>query len=412
MSDQAAPDRIAALDLVRGIAVLGILTINIAGFAGGASAVLSPDLLAPATMLDKLAFAIGLVLFEGKMRGLFTLLFGASMLLFVERRDAAGEDGGYWQLRRLGWLFLIGYLHQLLLWSGDILMLYAMLAPIALVLRHWSVRRMVVVALAAFALWHGAFSLVGWSSVTAAEAVHDGRADPVTRAAVLSQYDAVEAQTRDEVNTLRKPYFTMLEERFRETLYMPLLFTLLSLGEAVPLMLLGMALYRSGFFTGGWSRRALWQLAIACLAIGLPLAIAQAAWAWSRDFPPDAMFQLLIGLAGPQHLALTLGWAALLVLAAPSLLPTRLGQRLHAAGAAALSNYLLTSLLMAFCFFGWGFGLIGRIGALGQWCFVLIGWAAMLGWSKPWLMRYRQGPIEWLWRSLTAARRLPFARAG
>lgn len=103
MSDQAAPDRIAALDLVRGIAVLGILTINIAGFAGGASAVLSPDLLAPATMLDKLAFAIGLVLFEGKMRGLFTLLFGASMLLFVERRDAAGEDGGYWQLRRLGW---------------------------------------------------------------------------------------------------------------------------------------------------------------------------------------------------------------------------------------------------------------------------------------------------------------------
>ena len=410
MNGSPAPDRIAVLDLVRGLAVLGILTINIAGFAGGSSAVLSPDLLAPASVLDKLSFATGLVLFEGKMRGLFTLLFGASMLLFIERRDAAGLDGGYWQLRRLGWLFLIGYLHQLLLWSGDILMLYAMLAPIALALRHWSVRRLTIVALAAFTLWHGAFTAAGWSSLTAAEAVHDHHADPVTRAAVLSQYDAVAAEAQDEVNTLRKPYFTMLKERFRETLYMPLLVTLLSIGETVPLMLLGMALYRSGFFTGGWSSAQLVRLAAAGLAFGLPLALIQAGWAWSRNFPPDAMFQLLIGGAGPQHLALTLAWAAVLVLLAPGLLPTRLGQRLEAAGHSALSNYLLTSLVMAFCFFGWGLGLAGRVGALAQWGFVLLGWAIMLGWSKPWLERYRQGPAEWLWRCLTEARRLPLVR--
>mgnify|MGYP000010450878 CR=1 FL=1 len=117
MSEGAASDRIAALDLVRGIAVLGILTINIASFAGGSSAILSPDLLGDRGPLDHLTFATGLVLFEGKFRGLFTLLFGASMLLFVDRRDAAGADGSYWQLRRLGWLFLIGYLHQLLLWK-------------------------------------------------------------------------------------------------------------------------------------------------------------------------------------------------------------------------------------------------------------------------------------------------------
>lgn len=410
MTTSAAPDRIAALDLVRGIAVLGILTINIASFAGGSSAALSPGLLFPASAGDMFSFAAGLVLFEGKMRGLFTLLFGASMLLFVERRDAAGGDGGQWQLRRLGWLFLIGYLHQLLLWSGDILMLYAMLAPIALALRHWSVRRMVVVALAGFALWHGAFTVAGWSSFTAAEAVHDGRADPVTRAAVLSQFDAIAADTQDEVNTLRKPYAIMLAERFRETLYQPLLVTALSLGETLPLMLLGMALYRSGFFTGGWSQAHLQTLAAVGLAIGLPIALVQTGWGWSRGFPPDAMFQLLIGPAGLQHLALTLAWAALLVLAAPWLLVTRLGQRLRAAGRMALSNYLMTSLVMAFCFFGWGLGLTGRIGAAGQWWFILLGWAVMLVWSKPWLERYRQGPVEWLWRSLTEGRRLPFAR--
>ncbi len=410
MSDSAAPQRIAALDLVRGIAVLGILAINIASFAGGSLAVLSPNLLGHVGTLDSLAFATGLVLFEGKMRGLFTLLFGASMLLFVDRRDADGSDGSSWQLRRLGWLFLIGYVHQLVLWSGDILMLYAMLAPIALALRHWPVRRLVVVALAGFTLWHAAFTVAGWSSLTAAEAVHDGRADPVTRAAVRSQSHAVAAQALDEVNTLRKPYFIMLADRFNETLYMPLVVTLLSIGETVPLMLLGMALHRTGFFSGGWSDASLWKLATGGLALGLPLAIVQAGWAWSRGFPTDAMFQLLIGGAGPQHLALTLAWAALLVLAAPRLLTSRLGQRLHAAGQMALSNYLLTSVIMAFCFFGWGLGLAGRIAPLAQWCFVLLGWVVMLAWSKPWLARHRQGPVEWLWRSLTEGRRMPFAR--
>lgn len=410
MSEGAASDRIAALDLVRGIAVLGILTINIASFAGGSSAILSPDLLGDCGPLDYLTFATGLVLFEGKFRGLFTLLFGASMLLFVERRDSINGDGGHWQMRRLGWLFLIGYLHQLLLWSGDILMLYAMLGPIALALRHLPVRRMVIIALAGFALWHGGFTIAGWSTLTATEAVHDGRADAVTRAAVLSQADVIAGQARDEVNTLRKPYTLMLADRFSETLYLPLLVTLLSLGETVPLMLLGMALYRSGFFTGGWTQAALWRVVIAGLVIGAPPAIAQTVWAWSRGFPADAMFQLMIGPAGLQHLALTLAWAALLVLAVPALLRSRLGLRLEAAGRMALSNYLLTSLIMAFCFFGWGLGLVGRVGPLAQWLFVAIGWAAMLGWSLPWLARYRQGPVEWLWRCLTEGRRLPFAR--
>lgn len=406
----AAPDRIAALDLVRGIAVLGILTVNIAGFAGGSSAVLSPGLHSPASANDNLAFAISLVLFEGKMRGLFTLLFGASMLLLIDRREAAGEDGGLWQLRRLGWLMVIGYGHQLLLWSGDILMLYAMLAPVALALRHLPVRRMVVVALAGFMLWHAAFTITGWSSFSAVEAVHTGTADVITKAEVLAQADAIAAEARSEVDTLRQPYFTMLRERFGETLYLPLLVALLSFGETVPLMLLGMALYRSGFFTGGWPRTWLWRLALGGLALGLPLAIAQTWWGWSRGFPPEAIFQLLIGAAGLQHLALTLAWAALLVLAAPRLLPTRLGERLRAAGSMALSNYLLTSLVMAFCFFGWGLGLAGQIGAADQWWFVLLGWIVMLAWSKPWLSRFRQGPIEWFWRSLTERRRLPFQR--
>ncbi|MDE2619781.1 MAG: DUF418 domain-containing protein, partial [Sphingomonadales bacterium] len=109
------------LDLVRGIAVLGILAINLGGYAGPIAAALSPNLPSPGTPADELWFALTTLVFEGKMRALFTLLFGASLLLFIDRAEARGEDGERLQLRRLGWLALFGYLHYVLLWWGDIL---------------------------------------------------------------------------------------------------------------------------------------------------------------------------------------------------------------------------------------------------------------------------------------------------
>lgn len=406
----AAPHRIAALDLVRGVAVLGILTINVAVFAGGSNGPLSPALTGPAGPADEAAFAINLVLFEGKMRGLFTLLFGASLLLFIERRDGSGDDGMRWQLRRLGWLFAIGYAHQLLLWSGDILMLYAMLAPLALAGRHWSPRRLAVVAIAFFALWHAALALAGWPSLAAVEAVRAGTANAAMLADQTAARAAIAADAQAELAALRLPYAEMLAARFGETLYMPFLIALFALGETVPLMLLGMALYRSGFFAGGWTRAGLWQLALGGLAVGLPLAGAMTWWVWSRGFPPEAMMFILLGAAGPSHLALTLAYAALLVLAAPWLLATAIGRRLRAAGQMALSNYLLSSLLMTFVFHGWGLGLIGTTGTLALCGYVVAVWLVLLGWSQPWLARYRQGPVEWLWRSLTERRVQPFRR--
>ncbi len=407
MTGPAASGRIASLDLVRGAAVLGILAINIASFAGGPTAPLSPRLSGAASPADELAFVIGLVLFEGKMRGLFTLLFGASLLLLVDRRDATGEDGARWQARRLGWLLVIGYCHQLFLWSGDILMIYALIAPLALAMRHLSGKAMLTAAFVLFALWHGGLTLIGWSSFAAAEAAHTGTASPQQLADLARGTSATSAQLARDAALLRLPYSEMLGGRFFATLYEPLLVTLITFGETLPLMLVGMALYRSGLFSGRWPPTRISRMGLAALAIGLPLALAQAWWAWSRGFPPEAMFFLLVGAAGPQHVALTLAWLALLVTAAPLLAGTWIGRRLTAAGRMALSNYLLTSLVMTFIFHGWGLGLIGTIRPAEQWLFVLLGWAIMLGWSAPWLKRFPQGPAEWLWRSLTEGRLLP-----
>jgi uncharacterized protein len=104
------------------------------------------------------------------------------------------------------------------------------------------------------------------------------------------------------------------------------------------------------------------------------------------------------------HLALALAYAARLTLAAPRLLATRLGARLNAAGRMAFTNYIATSLVMTAIFYGWGLGLFATVGAAWQWAFVILGWALMLGWSKPWLARFGQGPLERAWRILAATR--------
>src|SRR6476659_5264415 len=109
--------RIAVIDLLRGIAVLGILAINITSFGAAPSAAYSPDLPAPGGAGDRIAWLIGFVIFEGKMRALFSLLFGAGLVLLVERAEAQGRNGAAWQRRRLTWLAVIGALHFVLLWE-------------------------------------------------------------------------------------------------------------------------------------------------------------------------------------------------------------------------------------------------------------------------------------------------------
>ena len=191
----------------------------------------------------------------------------------------------------------------------------------------------------------------------------------------------------------------------------PLRVFALTVGEVLPLMLIGMALYGSGFYGGRWPVARLRAIAWHGIGLGGVWALVLLGWAAPRHFPPLAMPDVLFYWAGPEHLAMALGYMAALMVAAPRLLGPWLGQRLAAAGRMAFSNYLGTSAVMAACFYGWGLGLEGRVSRLAQLGFVLAGWAVMLGWSAPWLRRYRQGPLEWLWRSLTEWRLMPMRRS-
>jgi uncharacterized protein len=188
----------------------------------------------------------------------------------------------------------------------------------------------------------------------------------------------------------------------------PVTATLASLGETLPMMLLGMALFHLGFFNGNWPERQMKRLIGWPLALGTAMTAGFIALAWQRHFPPALMIGGMAYFLAPAHLLMALGYDALLVRAVPRLAPTPLGQHLIAAGRMAFTNYIAMTVVMTFIFSGWGMGLIGQVPPHRQWPFILLGWALMLGWSAPWLARFRQGPLEWLWRSLTQGERLPF----
>lgn len=407
---QPAAERVVALDLIRGIAVLGILTINIAGFAGPTGATLSPHIPVAGGFLDELVFAASFVLFEGKMRALFTMLFGASMLLFIERAEASGRDGDVLQLRRLGWLLLFGCLHFFLFWWGDILFSYALVGIAALFMRELPTRTLLGSALLIFASWHLAGAAMSLPDVRAEERVRLGTATPEEARAQAEYRRLIDRNARRELREYRSGFGEQVEAKLTERPLWLLQLSWPTVGETLPLMLIGMVLYRTGFFTGEWPRRRLRQLAVAGTAGGLAITGAVLAWLWPRQFPPQAMSAALLYWLAIPHLLIGAGYAALLVQAAPRFAATALGRRLVAAGRMAFSNYIGTTIVMTALFYGWGLGLVGTTGRAEQLAYLLFAWALMLGWSRPWLAHFRQGPLEWLWRSLTEMRQLPFRR--
>ena len=391
-------NRLIALDFVRGIAILGILLLNIVGFAWPEIVYVSPRApTAPVSVADDWTWLAIFVLADGKFRGLFSLLFGASMVLFVERANDAGRDGAALQRRRLGWLALFGLAHFFLLWWGDILFLYAACGFVALALRKRTHENLAALALAIYAA--GVLALGALTAIAAF--------DPASGAESIA---AFAREARAEIALNQGPWAARLAHSLSEDWSAPLVTLAMSWLETVPLMLIGMALFKSGFFAGSWDSARLARWAWRGIGGGLALTLPLAWWLWSRDFDLPLTLFIWLGPAAVGRLASTVGYAALAVILARRFADSAIGERLVACGRMAFSNYIATSLVMTFIFHGWGLGLYTQFGRFELLGFVLLGWALMLAWSKPWLARFRFGPLEWLWRSLTYGKIAPMRR--
>lgn len=407
----ASHDRLIAMDVTRGVAVLGILLMNIVAFAMPESAQLSPYAYGGSDAVNVGIWTADYVLIQGKMRALFTLLFGASMLLVIERADASGENGFSVHFWRMAWLFVIGLLHLFYIWSGDILTLYAMTGMVAFAFVDMDAKRLVRWSLLMFALQF-LLSMIILLSLAAARSA--ATAPDASAEAIMAWQDVVNqvsggnaAVTEAVLGLYRDSYSAILAYRFAEDFWHPWVQFMTFGAETLAIMLLGMALLKSGFFRGSWESRRYKRIALILPPVCAAAFVALALWKFSSGFDPVPSFGIDLILGGPLAAIMAVGYAAFIVRWALTMKQGWLKQRLEAAGKAAFTNYIGTSILMTTIFYGYGLGLFGyfdRIALLG---FVLLGWIVMLAWSKPWLDHFRHGPLEWVWRSLSRGRPQP-----
>ncbi|MEY4269619.1 MAG: hypothetical protein RLZZ58_835 [Pseudomonadota bacterium] len=413
MMENDATNRLVTLDALRGFAVMGILAMNIVAFAMPEWAYISPSGYGPLGTSEIISWAASFLIFDGKMRGLFSILFGASLLLITDRAEAKGESAAGVHFRRMAWLALFGLAHFFFIWFGDILFLYASVGCIAFLFRKWQPRRLIKWALILFAggtlIWGGIYASA-LVFVTQGEA--PGASAEMVKGAkdVRAQFAKIEQQSLKEVTQHRQGFVAIAREKLTNRASAPFMGVVQSLLETLPLMMLGMAMFRNGFLTGEWEgaryRKWIWRL----LPGGIILT-GLCAWVqYATNFDKLVTINAFLAWAGPGRLMMTIAYAAMLVLLVRRLAGTELLARVTATGRAAFTNYLGTSIAMTFIFYGWGLGYFGYVSRASLYLFVLGAWAVMLLWSKPWLERFHYGPFEWVWRSLARGTMQPMRR--
>ena len=398
----SARDRIETLDVLRGFALLGILAMNIRAMAAPFGAYMYPYAFFDFTGASRAAYLFTSVAFDLKMMGLFSMLFGVGVLLYADKPTDTGRPArGLW-FRRMTVLLLIGLIHAYLIWDGDILVPYALCGILLL----WWVRGLSARGLAIGAV---VMLLVG-VSLTVGHGVAWNSMPEEDRAKEAEMMMPTPEQAQRQLDTMLGSYTGVVAHRASFVFMAQTMFFLLFfLWRCGGMMLLGMALYKSGFLDG---RRSTATYAMVA-ALAIPGGLALAWWGASelegvRYAMPARAYLDVWNYVGAVFASI--GYAAALILMVKRQALPALRRALAAVGQMALSNYLFHSVLTSFVFLGYGLGWSGRLDYAEQLVFVAAVWLVQLIVSPIWLARFRFGPAEWLWRSLTYGERQPMRR--
>ncbi|WP_375285268.1 DUF418 domain-containing protein [Marinicauda pacifica] len=392
-----ASDRFESIDMLRGIAVLGILMVNIQVFAMYWGALEYPPAHMDMSGANGRVWWITQVFFELKFITLFSALFGAGIVLMVGE-DAQAPTALH--RRRMLWLLAIGLVHGFVLWFGDILVPYALAGFVVVLARRWSPTRLVVWGLVAIA-----FSGLLMVGAVWAEGSMPGAGEPAKLAAHPTQEWLERWVGAYQSGFLQSRAYNAAGEGFaligQITLFA---------GRLLGVMWIGMALYKTGFLTAQW--RASVYAAIGVIAVG---AGVSAEWVTANanlasGFAPEFQWVATAVNYGAS-LATAFGYASIVMLLAKPAVLHWVRLPFASAGRMAFTNYLTQTLVMTFLFVGPpGLGWFGTVERSGQAAIVLAVWVAQLAISTVWLKAFRFGPAEWAWRSLSYREAQPFLR--
>lgn len=413
-------ERITAVDTLRGFALLGILLMNIVSMGMYYAAYDDPTVTGGTTGINLWIWTMMHVLAEGKMRCLFSLVFGASAVLLLSRMESRKEAADIYY-RRMFWLMVFGLLHAYLLWEGDILYPYAVCGLGLYIFRNMQARRLMAIGLALLvaeagfsvraALERKEMLVKGQTAVQAAaqnkklteeeedakreyeKFQKEGHPDAAALKKVNDQWrgnpwQVIKARAKDVYPWHARPYFHWVN------------FDMWSM------MFIGMGLLKLGVISGERSAGFYWRCILIGYGIGVPLN-SYTAWLVMRSNFDPVVQTWTWTVYDVGRLSVALGHLGATMLLCQNGRMRWLMGSLGAIGQTALSNYVFQSVVTAFVFTGYGFALYGKLERY-QLYFVVAGiWVVQLIVSPIWVRHYRFGPMEWCWRSLTYWKKQP-----
>jgi uncharacterized protein len=424
----AQRERISSIDTLRGFALLGILIMNISSFGLPDGIDSNPTALGPTSKLNLAVWVARFVLADGKLRAIFSMLFGAGVVLLTDRLEKRGEAARAADIftRRNMWLTLFGILHGYFLWDGDVLYFYGITALLFLYPCRKLKARTLLIAGATVFLILAVTRVVRLESrihlaertAAATHAEKQGQALSKEQKEDRKAWQEVEENghpsresTEKEIADMRGGYVSVFKRYASFTVnFESIFYYRWSFCDALGMMLIGMGLLRMGFLSAQLSYKFYAWTAVLGYAAGLPLGVL-CTWKVVRSgFDTLAILNWEYLPYDLQRLSVALAHASIVLMVVKAGALRWLTKPLAAVGQTALSNYLGTSLICTLIFNGYGLKLFGRL-QFYQLFFVMGGvWVLNLIASPLWLKYFRFGPIEWAWRSLTYWKRQPIFR--
>ncbi len=425
-------ERIQTIDIIRGVALLGILMMNIPGF-GIDWRIFGTTLRGPHNTADFKTLAVIQTFFSGTMRGLFSMLFGAGMILFTQNKKemAGGISVAEYYYRRLLWLVLFGVINAyVLLWPGDILYFYGLCGMLLYPFRKTRPKWLLLIGILCISigilktmLWYNELSekRANYVEAIAAEKANKKLTDKQQEAktAWLEVEKNQKPDTADITKNVRKMhsgYGTIF------TYFIPWNSDGESWGmyhdlwDMLCMMFIGMALFGWGYFSNKFSTSAYTMGLLIGYGIGIPLGLIifyKGNIGWSNIAAYVDRYRVPHWVLGDlRRLFLCLGHASLILLIFRSRMIPWLMKGLANVGQMAFTNYLMQSIICTLIFYGYGLSNYNKLKFHQLYYVVAAIWIFQIIFSVIWLRYFRFGPFEWLWRSLTYWNKQPMRKTG
>jgi uncharacterized protein len=394
----SAQERIEILDVLRGLAVCGILIGNMQWFSG--YGMMPPALAAQTPFADRMTHFLVHFFVEGKFYSIFSFLFGFGFALQISRAEERGDTKASLFKRRLFWLLVIGLVHAYLLWAGDILSVYALMGFVLILFRKkttgallkWAFVLLVIPILTYILLYVLFVAFVPPEALAKLEAAQISMWNNSVNTVPQSGY--LQIISGYNLNYIAGRYASLILE--------------MRLPKILAMFLLGFYAYRRGFFQNLSNHKSfIRRVLVYGLILGLVGNVAFAALAGAEAVLPPSP----VGIIGVVTYAFGVPALALFFIALVATLWQKTAWRrllsfLAPVGRMALTNYLLQTVICVLIFYGYGFGQFGRVGARTATLIALFIFLFQIMISALWLNYFSYGPMEWIWRQLTYRQRL------